>query len=521
VSAVRGRLHGDSGSMPIAVLLTIVGLGLSAVLATIGATQVRITKNDVPRVEALNAAQTGLDVALGQLRAATTGAGSGSGVGDLSKLPCAGITGAVSAGATATYTVTISYLPEQPTTMDPAWVAARRMTCAPGSGLSALPQYAFLESTGRAGPGLASRKLLATYAFTTVMRARISDGGLIPNMNHHTTVKVCLAAPRAEPVSGDYLIVDKCDATRNEQRFVYEPSLNLVLAYSREQGAPMCLEAPPQAGAYVRFQPCAATPVPRQRWGQNDYSAFQGTTDGVHLNNFCFNVEPPGTLGSRIRLGNAATDPGACYTAWDNRKTFFPGSDVGAGRAGRATNQLVSYEQSSRCIDITADDVDYGFLVIFPCKQVLTGRVLWNQEWMTPPVAAGATSGVGRIWTTSAQDGHTYCLTSPGSTAPRAYVVVRRCPSGSGTPANMTWTYRLDTGFPSTSYRIESSYGVGAGGDNFCLAPTDSSDFWTEEWAAVANISKLVLAPCDGSDRQKWSVSTVLNRGALTKVVEP
>ena len=158
MSAVRGRLGGDSGSMAIALLLTIVALGMSVVLTTIVATQLRSTKNDVTRVEALNAAQTGLDVALGQLRAATTTVGSG--VGDLKKLPCAqtiGITGTVSSGAAATYSVRIAYLAEQPPTMDPVWVQARRMTCNPGVGPSALPQYAFLESTGLAGPSLASR----------------------------------------------------------------------------------------------------------------------------------------------------------------------------------------------------------------------------------------------------------------------------------------------------------------------------------------------------------------------------
>ena len=350
------------------------------------------------------------------------------------------------------------------------------------------------------------------------MRARIADGGLIYNMSGKKTEKVCLTAPVAPtPVSGGVLALAKCNDTSDAQKFIYEPSLNLVLASSRAAGrTPMCLDALPKANEYVRFQPCAATPVPRQRWGQNDYSAFEGTTDGVNLNDLCFNVVGQSKPGSLIRLGDKSND---CDNDWTNHKTFFPGPDVGAGRAGRATKQLVNYSQSSRCIDVTADKVSSTFLIIFPCKQVLTGSVQWNQEWTTPAVATGATSGDGRIWT-RLPNASTYCLKSPGSTAPKSYVVVRSCTIGSSIPPEEAWTYRLDTGFPNTSYRIQSRYGVTAGGESFCLTLTGPSDYWTE-YATEADISKLVLARCDGSDEQKWSVSTFLNRGALTNIVEP
>ena len=87
----------------------------------------------------------------------------------------------------------------------------------------------------------------------------------------------------------------------------------------------MCLDggSPEQAGNTVTFEPCTANPVARQMRGQNDYSAFQGTTDGVTLNSLCMNVSVPGT-SSVVNLGDSATRDSACYGAWSEQKTLFP-----------------------------------------------------------------------------------------------------------------------------------------------------------------------------------------------------
>ena len=55
------------------MLLTLVAIGLSVVLATVVNVQQVAARGDMQRADALNAAQAGIDVALAQIRAATTG----------------------------------------------------------------------------------------------------------------------------------------------------------------------------------------------------------------------------------------------------------------------------------------------------------------------------------------------------------------------------------------------------------------------------------------------------------------
>jgi hypothetical protein len=229
----------------------------------------------------------------------------------------------------------------------------------------------------------------------------------------------------------------------------------------------------------------------------------------------CLNVVSADTP-SVVQLGYSPdfNDP-HCYKDWNSRKSFFPDSAVGTGRAGAATNQLVNNDQFGRCIDVTADDVDSDFLVVFPCKQRPSGDVQWNQFWITPTIPAGATSASGPVYTT--WKGVRYCMTSPGSAAPGKWVRVHPCPAV--IPPEMTWTYREDTGFYSTSFRIESTYG--AAGVNFCMSPTDPNAASPDLWVTFdVPFSKLVLASCTGSDLQKWNVSPFTVTGPLKDVVE-
>jgi hypothetical protein len=59
------------------------------------------------------------------------------------------------------------------------------------------------------------------------------------------------------------------------------------------------------------------------------------------------------------------------------------------------------------------------------------------------------------------------------------------------------------TGVNQTSYRIESTYGATTAAP-FCMlpSPTDYRDQFT-----AMKISKLVLAPCDGTNLQKGNAS--------------
>jgi Tfp pilus assembly protein PilX len=529
--------RGDAGSLPLAMLLTIVGVGLSVVMLNQVSLQQRTTRLDLQRTDAINAAQTGLNVALAQIRAAVNADDSGN----IAALPCHkadtispaypkgyAFTGTVSVGGAASYTTEIYYLTSSPTGGDIAWARTTMMAC--GAGTAAVPRYALIASTGTGGPE-ATRTMYATYSFSsTISNPHIAGGQIRVFRYDSTDPEYCLSSLVDSPAVGDPLWTKVCDDTSVRQEFAYEANLNLVLVSSRTTANPrgMCLDGgSPQAdGNTVRFQPCSATTVARQQWGENDYSAFQGTTDGVTLNTFCINVATPNT-SSVVKLGSTAADESNCYVNWNDRKTMFPDADVGTGRAGVATGQLVNNDQFGRCIDITADDVSYEHLIVYPCKQNPSGRIQWNQEWDVPTIAAGATTGTGPIYTTCpaswsdppCANGEKYCLTSPGSVAPGKYVRVDPCPPGA-TPANMTWTYRKDTGFYSSSYRIESTYGV-TSDVNHCLSPTDpdaySPDFW---YTFDVPFSKLALAPCTSSDLQKWNVSQFTVNGPLKDIAE-
>ena len=535
-----GRPADDRGSMPLAMLLTIVGIGLSVVLAGTVSAQQRTTRVDLQRADAVNAAQSGINVALSQLRAAVDGTGS---AGDRSELPCNkpttvstafpqgyAFTGKVSPSRAAEYTTEIYYLAASPPAGNVAWARANKLPCTVGSGTATVPMYALIAATGRGGPE-ASRTLYATYTFSSTQSNPHLAGGQIRIFRFDPTdIEYCLTSLTDTPSAGDALYTRPCDDTSKRQEFAYEANLNLVLASTRSTTPRgMCLDggSPVAAGNTVRFQPCAATTVTRQQWGENDYSAFQGTSDGVGLNDLCFNVATP-NANSVIKLGQALDDNHvACYYGWDDMKTMFPDADVGTGRAGPATDQLVNNDQFGRCIDVTDDDVAFGHLIVFPCKQKPSGRIQWNQEWIIPTIPPGATSITGPIYTTCPVDwdeepcalGKKYCLTSPGSTAAGQYVTVQICPPGP-TPPEMTWTYRQDTGLYSNSYRIESTYGVTSGA-NHCLSPTDpdaaSPDLW---YTFDVPFSKLVLAKCTSSDLQKWNVSPVTVSGALKDILE-
>jgi hypothetical protein len=514
----RLRRGDDSGSIPLVLVLSIVGVGLSLLLATTVQIQQRTTRFDVRRAHALNAAQTGIDVGVSKIRAAIKSGGSG----DLAKLPpCGTFTGSVNPDGSAPYEVTIYYLSEKPQSGDVDGAAAGSM-CMPGAKPTTVPRYALIKSIGKSQPGAVGRTLVATYVFSTTTINPNIPGGQISAYRETSTVKLCLSADRDRLTGGEPVIVATCvNPPTGRQKFAYEGNLNLVLVSSRTPSNPrgMCVDAGsrPAHQSSVTFRPCAATTTPSQQWGLNDYSAFQGTTDGINLNNFCLNVRDPGTNLSPVVLGNQSNDQNACEKGFSENKTFFTDPAVGTGKAGRATKQLVNYSQFSRCIDVAENNPKTKFLVVFPCKQQPTGTVTWNQVWNLPEIAPGDSSVDGPIHTATA--GVSYCLTNVG---PTQYPELSVCSPGSVTDQSMIWTYRVDSGTYSSSYRIESTYGASPG-NPYCLTPTDlggsKKDVWTV-FGGSADFSKVALARCDDSAMQKWNASPTIVKSALMDVVE-
>jgi hypothetical protein len=141
--------------MPLAVLLTIVAMALSAMLAAMLHNEILLTRADAQRLQALNAAQAGLDVTMAHILAAHDTAG----LFVLAGLPHDVIHGAAGSGGMGTYTASIRYFDSDPHGHNDAWLAAGAVFASGGT------RYALMTVVGDDGAGGTRRTLTATYAF--------------------------------------------------------------------------------------------------------------------------------------------------------------------------------------------------------------------------------------------------------------------------------------------------------------------------------------------------------------------
>jgi hypothetical protein len=455
-----------------ALLLTLVGVTLSALLAPMVVAQIGSTRATVERTDALNAAQAGLDVALGQIRAANDGNGNGA----PRKLPCGPLAGSV---GSVGYTVEIIYLSADPRSGE----TTNAIACTPGNGVASAPSYAVLESTGTAGPR--SRKLELTYRF------KVTDQPIRGGLIHVTGTDRCLDAGSDAPGIDTNLVVQPCSPGNPRQQFAYGRNLNLYLASTRKSDTDLgrCLDAgaPHAAGPLVQFAACASPTKAQQQWSLDDAARLHGTKDGTNLDDFCFYVTSP-IPGSTVVLK-------PCQIG----TSFSPEAAVGAGAArpssqpaaGASPKQLVNLSQFGRCMDVTEFNPTKGYLIVWPCKQAPNpANVGWNQKWTLPAIASGETSASGPIFT-DATTGR-YCLRSPG---PFQYVTVALCPANLAQAQQ--WTVYGDIGY-ALRYHIQDEHG-------YCLSPTDPNatppDFYPEGY----QVSKIVVADCNQSRLQRWN----------------
>jgi hypothetical protein len=503
---VRGPA--DAGSLPLAFLLVLAGLSMSALLVPTVAGQLTATRSGSDRIRALHAAQAGLDTAMGQIRAAT----ESTGAGDLTRLPTGVLTGSAAPDGTERFHVTIQYRDLDGNTL--------------GTPPADQPGSAVLVSTGSAAAAgsltigaAGTRTLQAVYTFRT-SNENIPGGQI--HVRSSGGVDLCVDAGAQHPPAGTQVTMRSCRGMPKQQLFAYNPDLTLTLVSSKTAGNPsgMCLDAgsPHTVGARVGLQPCSGPGAsPAQQWSANDVANLMGTADGASLDGFCFNVLQPDTPGSPVVLGNGAN----CYGNYDNVQTFQPDPSVGAGAAGAATGQLVNFKQFGRCLDVTNGDTAHSYLIAWPCKQAPNpSYVTWNQRWRIPAIDAASRSGTGRIYVN--HNGVDHCLRSPGATR-GLYPTVAPCPAGA-LPADMTWTVYGATGTYATSHQIVDGTQP-PGGPALCLAPADpnaaSPELYVNAYYTGPPISRIVMRACDGSAWQKWNAPADLTRPLpLTEFVE-
>ncbi|GGK37528.1 hypothetical protein GCM10010124_32900 [Pilimelia terevasa] len=519
--AAAWRPRGDRGSLPMALLLVLTAVATSTVALSAVLVETAATRLDVDREQALTAARSGIDAAVGHIRAAH--AAEDATVGDHRKLPCGEWAGTEAGGNR--YRVRVDYLTADPHGRSAQWAAANAVACT-ADGPAASPRFALIHAWGTpaAGPDAAARQraLWVTYVFQTT--DAVIPGGLIREYG----TNLCFDGGAA-PAAGLPLTLQTCDPGSPRQSFAYRPDLSLTLVSGG--ATPLCLDAggSHRTGDQVRLQRCLSPVTWRQQWAFNDWANFQGIdTSGTGVDQFCFNAATPGAVNSLVTLGaraanNCEHDSTTDTPTYNSRKSFTPEATVGAGRAGAKLGQLVNFHQFGRCIDVTEMTIDFGYLILWPCKQKVAGTADWNQRLTLPTPAAGGATATGPI-TIGAEDYDgtalgTYCLQSPGTPAPGRYVVPVRCDPARATPDRTRWTVSRDTGDPATSYRIREADEDGdAVAEGYCLAPTDTAtraDFYRP--ADFPEIGKLVVAACDDTALQKWNAPPLLTAGPPLK----
>lgn len=519
------RRRGDDGSLPIAVLITLVGVSLSAMLTSMVVNAISDSNLQARRVLALHAAQAGLDIGLAQVRGAVkTNAITGAEEGDRSALPCSPLTGTVGAGNASSYTVSVNYYRTDPQGKDAAWLTDNAISCATVNGPQYVPAYARFTAVGKAVTG--GRTLTRTLSGTYVLHTTNANiyGGLIHAYRTSSSVKdYCIAASSGDP-STTTVTMQLCSPGAVSQTWAYTDNLQIVLVASQKPSRPlgMCLEAGTThvTGNVVTVQPCQGSKpsMYRQQWSFNGSAEFVGSelTAGTNTDGSCFYREFDGVADSQLLL---VVNSSACNTSSVNARRWSPDAAVGAGMAaspaGQAVGQLVNYNQFGRCLDVTEKNVNFGHLIAWPCKQNPNpANVEWNQRYNLPALdsSKAGTADNHATGTITTNNGTLYCLTSPLSTAVGQYVQTKTCTGAN----NQRWTVYGETNKYASSYQIIDSTG------QYCLQPRDPKSANPDYYQPTTyKISKIYVAECDGSTLQKWNADqNVIAALALKDVKE-
>ena len=501
----RPDLRGDEGSLPIALLLSVVTAGVSLLILTGSLQMIRDTRSEIARSAALNAARAGLAGALANLRSAVDSTGAGK----ASLLPCGGVGVpqlAGTSGDSATYQTSISYLSVTPLGKPAAWIAANSAPCT-----TVIPKFAYLSATGTAAG--VSRTLFATYTFKTLLKGNAPGGQIKLLKPDSTDDHFCMDA--GSGLAGVVVTMQECDWQADGtpipgQQFGYQPNLTLSLITADPVAYPngLCLDAgtPHTTGSPVRLQPCGAATLIQQQWSFDTSSSFFGTTDGKTLDDYCITMATPGKVSDLVLndtsngLHNGDHGCGNALTGYQN---WSPTPSVGAGAAGLpSTKQLVNFERFGRCLDVTYQSLLVPYEVAFPCKQQPDPTVRdWNQAWNIP-------NGLGRLSVQSPDNG-LQCLTAHDLTQSPLLLSMSDCAVGT-VPDTQMFNYRgQDTPSYDEAYRMEGT-GSYAG---LCLQPLPDYPAW-------AQADKIGLRPCSGARIQKWNALPASTQSAFAGVGE-
>ena len=499
-----GRRSDETGSMAMYLTLAVVGLAIAGLLVPMLITQTRGTRLDTTRLHAVDAAQAGIDVMIGRIRAADDG-----GVGSSELLPCDPLTGSANSVGEARYVVNVDYYLEDPV----AEPTAAKMRCVQGYGTydpqsnEFTPGYARITSVGTDGTQFAGstsgRTLTATYVFLTSNK-NIVGGRMRIYPELSTSPELCMDASLDEPPAGMIVRMQACTTPlEKRQVWAYRSDLTIQLLSSITAVYPngLCLDTapPPTAGASITLRACGplGSPPYTQQWSFNDNGAYQASlpnsrTDGV-LSPLCINV-PSQSVNIGVTLATCANSVTSPTQAW------IPAPSVGAG--GAESPQLINFYEFGRCLDVSGQNVNAIHMIDYPCKQnPYPAAVRWNQKWTLPNIPVDQASAVGQVFTT--YNGIRYCLTSPGTLG--GWVTTVAC---SSTNSAQTWTvYNGDSSLPySRKFTIVDN-------TNKCLGLNSPSASWPQ-WSSID------VERCTGASEQKWNADANLTNASVQDLDE-
>ncbi len=374
------------------MMVILVGVMLGALLVPVIVSQNRSTRFDTSRVHALDAAQAGIDAAVGQIRSAVV-----NGLGDSSKLPCATtdapIKGLTNSSGVAAYSVTIDYYATGTVT-----APTSPMICVDGHGTydptppgSVTPIFAVLTSNGTDGPAANGsthgRTLTSTYVFQT-SNANISGGTIRIYPADKDTANYCLDVGASPPVVGTVVGLQQCSTAKPlapQQKFAYRNDLTMQLVSSIGPTYPngLCLDAQtlgstePQTDTLLVLKQCATVgnPTWSQQWSVDQHRSIQApqktSASTGNLSGLCMTVTLVRVSGNNVHAADSSVTLSNCTGSLTSpTDAWVPSPAIGAGAAVNATsNQWINFRQFGRCLDAPNNDPNAPYMTAPGCRQ--------------------------------------------------------------------------------------------------------------------------------------------------------
>jgi hypothetical protein len=498
------RWRRDDGSLPLAMLVVIVGVGLATLTMTTMVRGASDTNGTIGRTSALLAARSGLAGALASLRAA----GSAGNLGSISALPCSTGQAAQVAGTISTkdgsYATTIWYLKTDPTGQTDAWVRSNGVTCP--ALLLQTPRWAYVVAAGFSTGARYKRTLIGTYQFKLRAMGNMPGGQIRVYRTPAATQDYCLTGyppSIGTPVTMSVCATNTDGTTIDKQKFGYMSDLTIKLMTADPTLYPsgLCVQAAlvEAAGQQLKLQDCGLVTSRAQKWAFDSASNFRGTDNGTTLNALCWNIVSPNTTGSTLNL------TAACGVTTTNYESWNVTADAGSGAAGPDSGQLVNFKQFGKCLDFNYSGVNNW---AFPCKQSLVlppvdMSQIWNEVWTLPDYGTK-----GLVYVTKTDNVTKVCLKAPATG--QTMVTMAACPASAAVAtADYIWWARGDkAAVYDEKYRIE---GTGTWASQ-CLAPLPTGAAVQANWVGVA--------ACTGDYLQKWDAVPPVSTSGLAQVIE-